>query len=381
MPPNRAIPPASEEIELSILGPGFGECVLLHTGSGRWLIIDSCIDGRNGRPAALDYLDTLCVPRSAVALIIASHWHADHIRGLARIVEECEAAQLCCSMALNNREFLALANLYAEVPHRLPAGPEELHRAFKTVISRRGSNGYRPIKWLQSDMEVYTGHFRGDGIDIPTRISVLSPSDESITRAVAEMAAYYSLSLKTSQPSMLTLGHPNHVSVALMVQVGARQVLLGSDLVDTGDPLTGWSAVVASYSQRPAEVFKVAHHGSRSGHADRVWTDLLEPNPLALLTPFRYGRHRLPDALDRKRILSLTDRAYITADPNHDLAPAKRLPKVERLLADTARKRWLAAGKLGHVRWRADLRQERDAGRIELFEAAMQLADIAQEIS
>ena len=61
----------------------------------------------------------------------------------------------------------------------------------------------------------------------------------------------------------------------------------------------------------------------------------------------------------------------------HDLAPAKRPPKVERLLADTARNRWLAAGKLGHVRWRADLRQERDAGRIELFEAAMPLADIA----
>lgn len=376
MLPSRAIPPAPEEIEISILGPGFGESVLIHPGAGRWLIFDSCIDARHGRPAALNYLDTLGVPPAAVALIVATHWHADHIRGLASMVEACAAAQFCCSMALNNREFLSLANLYAAVPRRLPAGPEELHRAFQTIIARRGSDGYRPIKWLRSNMELYADRHRFGGKDVTIRIHALSPGDESITRAIEDLAAYHIACRESHQPSQLTVGSPNHICVAMMVQVGEHHVLLGSDLEDTGDPLTGWSAVLSSASQPPAEVYKVAHHGSQSGHVDRVWTQLLHPNPLALLTPFRWGRHRLPNAHDRERILSLTDRAYITADPNHDHGPAKRPPKVEQLLVSTARKRWLAAGKLGHVRWRADLRQENDAGRIELFEEARPLAEI-----
>jgi beta-lactamase superfamily II metal-dependent hydrolase len=378
-PNNRQVPPSPDEIEVSILGPGFGECVLIHPGAGRWLIIDSCIDATTKRPAALDYLRAIGVQRSSVDFIIATHWHADHIRGLAALVAEYDGAQVCCSGALRSKEFLAIANLYADLKLRLPTGPSELQCAFETVRNRPEGHASRSIRWLRSDMLVFRDHHRTSDSAIPVLMSALSPSDEMITRAQEEIALQYRVCKQSEQVTMLTPVQPNHVSVALHLEVGGRRILLGSDLEETGDPQIGWSAVLSSIGRPDASagVFKVAHHGAQSGHSDAVWTEMVEPNPLALLTPFRWGRCRLPDADDRRRILALTDKAFITAHPERDVAPRKRTSKVEQMIAGTARKRWVAAGSLGHVRWRADLLQEDDAGSIDLFGAAMLLGNVA----
>lgn len=50
----RAQPPGDDEFELTLLGPGYGESVILHIGAGVWIVVDSC--GRADAPAALDYL-------------------------------------------------------------------------------------------------------------------------------------------------------------------------------------------------------------------------------------------------------------------------------------------------------------------------------------
>ena len=42
-------------MELSLLGPGYGESVLLHTSEGEWLVVDSCL-GADGEPAAMNDL-------------------------------------------------------------------------------------------------------------------------------------------------------------------------------------------------------------------------------------------------------------------------------------------------------------------------------------
>jgi len=372
-------PPAPHELEVSLFGPGFGESVLLHVGAGRWIVIDSCVNVISGRPAALEYLDRIGVPASSVDSIVATHWHADHIRGLSAMVAACDHAQFCCSAALNNQEFLSIANLYAEVPLKLAAGPNELHQAFKAVVGRRGSDAYRPIKWLRSDMDVFARWNEIAARCVPVQLRALSPSDEMLTRAVEEMAQLHEFCRRSEQLGALTPGHPNHISVALQIEVGARLVLLGSDLEETGDPLIGWSAVLSSTSRptEAAEAFKVAHHGAKSGHHDEVWSAMLKREPLALLTPFRWGRHRLPDRGDRQRILALTQKVYITAHPEEDKAPVKRGVKVERLIADTVRRRWLAAGSLGQVRWRANIFDQGDEGTIELFGAAMPLSKVA----
>ena len=50
--------PKEEEIEVSIIGPGYGECILLHVGHNDWVVVDSCINPKTKKPAALEYLKT-----------------------------------------------------------------------------------------------------------------------------------------------------------------------------------------------------------------------------------------------------------------------------------------------------------------------------------
>jgi hypothetical protein len=72
-----------------------------------------------------------------------------------------------------------------------------------------------------------------------------------------------------------------------------------------------------------------------------------------------------------------SQRAFITKHPNQDNPPRRRSVKVDRLINDTAKRRWIAGGTLGQVRWRVDLLNEDDEGKIERFYGALPLADVA----
>ena len=41
------MPPGKNEFEITLFGPGYGESVVLHVGSGAWIVVDSCIDKEN----------------------------------------------------------------------------------------------------------------------------------------------------------------------------------------------------------------------------------------------------------------------------------------------------------------------------------------------
>ena len=99
------IAPTYDEFEFTLLGPGFGECVVIHFGYGEWLIVDSCLD-EAGEPAALQYLRQIGVDvETAVRMVIVTHWHDDHIRGVARLVQECPHADFVCPAAFRSDEF------------------------------------------------------------------------------------------------------------------------------------------------------------------------------------------------------------------------------------------------------------------------------------
>src|SRR5260370_27238866 len=67
------------ELEVSLFGPGVGECVVVHLGLGEWLVVDSCVDPVSRKPVALNYLSELHVDvGKAVKQVVAKHWHDDH---------------------------------------------------------------------------------------------------------------------------------------------------------------------------------------------------------------------------------------------------------------------------------------------------------------
>jgi len=62
------VPPAADEIEVTLFGPGYGEAIAVHLGEGVWLLVDSCVDPDSKAPASGTYLEGFGVDPSQVRL-------------------------------------------------------------------------------------------------------------------------------------------------------------------------------------------------------------------------------------------------------------------------------------------------------------------------
>jgi len=369
-------PPKQDELEISVFGPGFGECIVAHLGNDYWVIVDSCVDAKNPTPKSIEYLQSLGkTPADCVQAIVATHWHDDHVAGISATLSSCENAIFCCPQALSSKDFLHLAELYRESPGTLPPGPREIRDAIEIAARRSKERKLNMLRFASADKLLWISS------DKSAKIVALSPSDEMSRRATEFMARAYEVAIAGGAAlDRLTPNTPNDTAAAIRIEVGDRSVLLGSDLESGKDARLGWSAVLTSPTAQEGKsaVFKVAHHGSKSGHHDDVWSTMLEDQPWSLIAPFRWGRHRLPNATDRARIRGLTNKAYLTAHPDKDAVPTeKRAPKVDAFIAQTTNARRLACGPVGHIRLRISLSNPEDQGTVELFDGALDLAKVA----
>lgn len=374
-------PPKPDELEISVFGPGYGESVLIHVGNGVWFAIDSCVNHSTKRPAPLDYLNGIGVnPATGIVLIIASHWHDDHVRGLHDLLLASESASFSCSLALTKAEFLTLAKIYSTSQGKIPSGPQELYRCLETMKERTQQAGGGALnRWATIDKLLYQTTFNQP---IKCKLTALSPSDEMLSRTQQFMLGYLNAVKKGYSEPRLLSSCPNDVAVALLLEIGDRRVLFGSDLEQETNKSVGWSAVMTSQTVKASGkscVFKVAHHGAYSGHSDDVWSDLLAETPLAILTPFQHGSLKIPTEEDRARILSKTNKAYITASPDMSVKLPKKSTKVQSFVDSTVKNRRLASGPMGHVRWRVSLTNSEDLGNVELFGQALPLDEVNQQ--
>ncbi len=94
-------PPAVNEIEVTLFGPGYGEAIAIHLGEGSWLLVDSCIDPYSNEPASGIYLEKIGVAADQVCAIVSSHWHDDHVRGISRLAARHPDADFVISALLN----------------------------------------------------------------------------------------------------------------------------------------------------------------------------------------------------------------------------------------------------------------------------------------
>lgn len=336
--------PRSDEIEVSLFGPGYGEAVLIHLGFGEWVVIDSCIDTQSGAAVPIDYLESIGVDiASQVKTIIVTHWHDDHIRGIGKLVHKATSAKVCFSAAFKKTEFISFAIANQSVD------PSPLARATKEIVSVlrmvRG-RGMEP-KYVGPDRLLYAGLTHGaSGC---SRIFSLSPSDKRIGEFLSNVAMQMaSAGEPRRRASDLA---PNALSVALLVEVPNGALLLGGDLEET--PGRGWTTILAhsEVATVRANVFKVPHHGSETGECGEVWETLLDSQVIAVLAPWTKGSKHVPTETDVARILARTPRAYSTARPG-SVSPIRRQHAVSRGLQDAGIKVTLAQPRRGHVRLR-----------------------------
>lgn len=338
-------PPGFDEIEISIFGPSYGESVLVHVGNNNWLVVDSCSDLSSQEPIPLKYLKQIGVdPCRHVKQIIATHWHDDHIRGLAATVGECESAEFVCSEALKSDEFITMAIAFGASPmvDQHQSGVYEFYSILRILEERQKKTGGKwkaPI-FASANKVLWRSGRLGDNTPAgqwskPCILYSLSPSDTASGLAKLKIADLIPIAKATKgrAPDV----DRNDLSVALWIDLGECFVLLGSDLEESGDHGLGWSAILASKARPPgkASLFKVPHHGSITGYHPEVWSEMIDEKPTAVLTPFVLGRTVLPTKADTARVLSHVTDAYITSAPQQRRR-RNRDRTTEKLIQQTA---------------------------------------------
>jgi len=374
------IPPAVDELEVSLFGPGYGEAIALHLGGGKWVLVDSCIDPIAKAPASLHYLSRLGVDvAQAVKLIVATHWHDDHVRGISTVFEKCRSAELVISTALSKDEFLYLISLYHSGIVMRSSGIDEFVDIFQQLDKRKEQGvRFNAPKLALADRVLFRDEIHMGTTTVEAKISSLSPSDESILQALLAFKDLFPHKLESKKRIASPL--PNHASVALWCAVGSSRILLGADLECTSNPKTGWSVILddSSSLDKEASVFKVPHHGSKNAHYDGVWNRVLIQNPFAILTPYNRGSRSLPSSNDVSRITNLTPQAFLTA------LPATRQTKWrKKVVRDTVKQATKMIRNVhqgwGHIRLRKPINASNRTWKVELFGDARSLSSLMDE--
>lgn len=377
-------PSAIDDIELHVFGPGYGEGLLIHVGQGDWIVVDSCVD-TSGQPAALKWLRRVGVnPATAVKLLVATHWHDDHVRGLAEIFRACPAAEFVCSGAMSSPELLALAYEAENAAIKNTSGLDELRAIIDELSRRRRESGAKSLGLGQTLATSNCRLFQRPG-SLPCEVWSLSPSSSEVQAAMSLFADEFNAQRTEWQTRRRIVARtPNTTSVVLWIAVANRGMLLGADLEEAGAggraamPDAGWAAIVSS-TARPqfrSSAFKVPHHGSPTAHHDAVWETMLEPEPAAVLTPFEKGRVTLPRLEDCERILARTPAAYIsTKSSSKRYKPTDKV--VKWAMQDRAPR---TRTEPGHVILRATATDPGSTWRTELADGACTLREFASSL-
>jgi len=357
--------PNQSEIEVSLFGPGYGESVLIHVGGGKWIIVDSCVHKDLPEPTPLWYLQSLGVDVAKdVLLVVASHWHDDHFRGMSRILEVCKKAVFVCSSAMVAEEFVMLGEAFAARELEQQSGISEF-KQIHTILSQQ----QRTMKLARASSRLLLLTQANTGLPFDASLWSLSPTDAVAALCIKQLAAAF-ISEHT-QPREISLD-PNELAVVLQLVVGSDSILLGSDLEDGAEH--GWKMILTDQT-RPQDIsfsFKVAHHGSETGHNDDVWTKMLAKNPFAFLTPFNRGHKKLPSATDIARINKLTDRGFVTIDPEAKPVRKTYSKDVERTLKEGNVRLQNILTCRGHIRFRFTPKKIHTA-KVDLFHGAKKL--------
>lgn len=338
--------PAADEIEVSVFGPGVGESSVIHTGNGRWLVVDSCRD-RTGAIPALEYLSGLGVDlESEVDWVVATHAHDDHIDGLAEIVEACGSASVVLPQATDVDEFFALVDLDSRL--EFYSTRWRVYREYERIFG----------SLEQSQRHVNSLFFAGLGTSLPitspyaprpsVELFFVAPSSLAVLRSKRVLGRILQSAIDNSS-ARLAKRDPNGFSSALIVRCPDGSALIGGD-VKNGGPGWGWRHATATLAVvAEIDVFKVAHHGDPKAHHHDVWTGWLKPDATAVVAPYRPSHRPRPD--DLSRMLATGRNVWVTSDGG-PIAKSKGTRRVAAELRRIAPRVEEVTGYMGQVRYR-----------------------------
>ncbi|WP_437306998.1 MBL fold metallo-hydrolase [Sorangium sp. So ce388] len=309
-------------LSIAIFGPGEGEAIVIRLPDGSVGIVDGCrepeggaADGR-GDPVR-ELLIKLANERPDVngfriEFVCLTHPHADHYRGLGRLLEayEDKINEVWKATHLTPHHEKALVE-WLDLTRAGGAPDEEVLNGLKRIIDRfeRAKKICRNgLKHLGQDKLLFTSTRRVKGYKVS--IEACGPADVDIDDAGNDLVA---LLKAAEQSGTVSRKHdPNLTSGAVLLRWGRSAALLAGDLLRGSGPKSGWQ-LARQQIKCKVQVVNVAHHASEGAHDETLWTSM-GPD-LAIVTPFKYGVGDNPPRPDRIRSLARTSVVAITSPP------------------------------------------------------------------
>lgn len=303
-------------IEVTTLGVGAfeGESQVVHFGNGKWGIIDSC-KTQDGVVLPLYYLEKLGVSYEDVAVVVCTHWHTDHIRGLNEIVNTCNKADFFFPMVGQKNNLLKLFIKGFDAQGRSGVWKEFVGSV--KAAGRRADYSY-PNCVLFDDQK-------------GTQLVALSPSSKMLD-ILERMLLNFNTSVDNLSKISESLLPPNICSTALVLNTPDVHVLLGGDLESNRNKkhdikscvricdkrwVKGWCNVVDKSKVlygNSVSYFKLPHHASRTGYCDSIWTNKVKKPITAVSTVFVNNEGiKLPQKDMMQLYLNQSDELYLTS--------------------------------------------------------------------
>lgn len=355
--------PKDSEVEVTLIGTGggYGESIVLKVGIDSWIVIDSCINPFTKDSLPLEYLLSIGVDLSKVILIICTHWHNDHIKGLANTLSKCPNAEFCFSAVHDLKKFLLLCELdYTKTTKGSRSSTNEFAECMQ-IINDRGSFFTR----AQSDLLLQK--ITDNGVEF--NLFALSPSPKTLSDFDSEISQLIT-EFGTRNTAIINKS-PNDKSVALLLKFGEHRVILGADLEIGKNEHEGWKYVVKHckiIDDTKANLYKIPHHGSENGYISEIFDILVNDDSVLKLTPFRISGLPTEDMLE---IYSKHSKdIYITSEKQLSKKAKKRDNSLEKVIDRSVVN--LVEMKYAHgiVQSRIDYLAENSSWNTEIFEAA-----------
>lgn len=238
-------PIVDNQFKVIFVDVGQGDCIYIKTPDEKHILVDG-----GGRPEGVGDFDVgaeIVVPfllKNGVRkldLVVMSHGHDDHMRGLIPVIKEIKV------------------DAFMEFP---PKQPSESYKELKKLISNKnikcihaiGGQSYRVGKYVFMD--------------------IIYPSSD------AEVV------------DSLYAENENNLSLVMRVRCQQASIML------TGDIEEGVESYLLSFWEDPVSILKVAHHGSNSSSTDK-WLDVIRPRIAVIQSGKNNFGHPHPQVIER----------------------------------------------------------------------------------
>ena len=292
---------------IHLIGPGYGENIIIELPDGRVGVIDCHRPGRSKtRPPAgtvhptLSFLESKKVER--LAFVALTHPHEDHGRGMRDLLERFanQLDEVWMFRAWDTAVYLEKCcvarkkKLKQHIKDRIKREPDSFayellrirHLVLKECCDPKDAERAE-LREFHSNQTYHYGQ---------VSVRFLGPNQGTAAGYVGHICQAVENALEKGCENWHEAdANHNILSPAILLEFGQTRILLGGDM-----ERQAWEEAIATARNNDISLkshfIKISHHGSRTGLTPGMYRQMTIPSKsLAALTPCRKGRNRLPD--------------------------------------------------------------------------------------